>query len=119
MTLQSPIQNTLKKVGIIRCQQTEDMCGGGTCLKTAAEGKLAFTELGPAQVIAFISCGGCPGKKIMPRALNLTKQGAEVIALASCLQKGTPVDMPCPHFAAIKTALTPRLGAILLLDWTH
>ena len=109
----------MKKTGIIRCQQTEDMCGGTMCFKVAASGQKAFAELGPAAIVGFVSCGGCPGKKIVPRALNLAAQGAEVIALASCLQKGNPIGMPCPHLAAIRAALEPRLEAIQLLDWTH
>jgi hypothetical protein len=32
------------KVGIIRCQQTEDMCPGTTDFKVALSGKLAFEE---------------------------------------------------------------------------
>ena len=34
----------MKKVGIIRCQQTEDLCGGTTCSKVAETGKIAFQE---------------------------------------------------------------------------
>ncbi|WP_242833565.1 CGGC domain-containing protein [Desulfosporosinus youngiae] len=30
------------KVGIIRCQQTEDMCSGSRGFKVAEEGKLAL-----------------------------------------------------------------------------
>lgn len=51
------------KVGIISCQQTEDMCPGNTDFKVAAEGKLAFEEIGPSEVMDFVSCGGCPGKR--------------------------------------------------------
>lgn len=39
------------KVGIIRCQQTEDMCPGNTDFKVASLGKLAFEETGPVQII--------------------------------------------------------------------
>jgi len=34
------------KVGIIRCQQIEDMCPGNTDFKVAKEGKLAFQDIG-------------------------------------------------------------------------
>ncbi len=53
----------MMKVGIIRCQQTEDMCPGNTDFKVAKEGKMAFENTGPVEVIGFVSCGGCPGKK--------------------------------------------------------
>jgi hypothetical protein len=35
------------KVGIIRCQLTEDMCLGNTDFKVAREGTLAFEATGP------------------------------------------------------------------------
>ena len=73
------------KVGIIRCQQTEDMCPGNTDFKVAKEGKLAFAEIGPSEVIGFISCGGCPGKRAAIRAKLMVDRGAEVIVLASCI----------------------------------
>ena len=55
-------EKSMKKVGIIRCQQTEDLCPGTMDFKCAAKGKLAFKELGGCEVIGFVSCGGCPGK---------------------------------------------------------
>jgi len=56
------------KVGMIRCQQTEDMCPGNTDFKVAKAGKLAFEETGPVEVVGFVSCGGCPGKRAIIRA---------------------------------------------------
>ncbi len=38
------------KVGIIRCQLTEDMCPGSTDFKVAKEGTLAFKETGPVEI---------------------------------------------------------------------
>ena len=52
------------KVGIIRCMQTEDYCPGTADFKMIAEKKGAFegvTE--PIEIVGFINCGGCPGKK--------------------------------------------------------
>lgn len=39
------------KVGIIRCQQTEDRCLGNADLKVASEGKFAFQEMEPSEII--------------------------------------------------------------------
>ena len=36
----------MKKVGIIRCQQTEDLCPGTTDFVTAAKGKGSFEAFG-------------------------------------------------------------------------
>ena len=43
----------MKKIGIIRCMQTEDICPGTTDFSFAAQGKGAFEELGPCEVIGF------------------------------------------------------------------
>ena len=73
----------MMKVGIIRCQQTEDMCPGATDFRVAATGTQAFGETGPVEIVGFVSCGGCPGKKVLPWAKMLMDRGAEAIVLAS------------------------------------
>lgn len=108
------------KIGIIRCQQTEDMCPGNTGLKMAAEGKMAFAETGPCEVVGFVSCGGCPGKRAVTRAKMLVDRGAEAIVLASCISRGHPIGVPCPHFATMKKSIADKLGpGVKIIDWTH
>ncbi len=110
----------MQKVGIIRCQQTEDMCPGTTDFKVAREGKLAFEDSGPVEVIGFISCGGCPGKRAVMRARMLVEHGAEAIVLASCISKGNPIGFPCPHYSAMKAAIAKKVGdAIPIIEYTH
>lgn len=110
----------MKKAGIIRCQQTEDICPGTTDFKVASQGKLAFEETGPVEIIGFVSCGGCPGKRAVGRAKDMVKRGAEVIAFASCISKGNPIGYPCPHYSAIKDAVVRAIGPeIAVLDYTH
>lgn len=109
----------MKKAGIIRCQQTEDMCPGTTDFKTASAGKLAFEAFGPCEIIGFVSCGGCPGKRAVTRAKMLVARGAEVIFLASCIKKGNPIGMPCPNYEAMKSAIEKKLETIPVIDWTH
>jgi predicted metal-binding protein len=110
----------MMKVGIIRCQQTEDMCPGTTDFKVASEGKGVFEETGPVEVVGFLSCGGCPGKKAVSRAKMLEEKGADVVVLASCISRGNPIGFPCPHFEAIKDAVAKKLGPkTRVLDWTH
>jgi predicted metal-binding protein len=108
------------KVGIIRCQQTEDMCPGTTDFKVAATGKMAFEEIGPAEIVGFVSCGGCPGKRAIPRAKMMVDRGAEAIVLASCISKGNPIGMPCPHFLTMRESIAGKIGGeIKIIDWTH
>lgn len=108
------------KAGIIRCQQTEDMCAGTTDFKVAASGELAFKESGPVEIIGFVSCGGCPGKKAVSRAGLMVERGAEVIVFASCISRGNPIGFPCPYFEQIKLAVRKKVGSeIKIIDYTH
>ncbi len=110
----------MKKVGIIRCQQTEDMCPGTSDFKVAAEGKGGFEHLGPVQIVGFVSCGGCPGKRAVSRAKLMVDRGAEAIVLASCISRGNPIGFACPHLDAIKAAVVRKIGPeIELIEYTH
>ena len=109
-----------KKVGIIRCQQTEDLCPGTKDFCYASEGKGAFEPLGTCEVVGFVSCGGCPGKRAVARAQMLKDRGAEVVALTSCITKGTPIGFPCPNKGMMLRAIRARLGEDFpVLDYTH
>jgi predicted metal-binding protein len=110
----------MKKVGIIRCQQTEDLCPGTTDFRAAAEGKFAFEPEGPVEIIGFVSCGGCPGKKAVARARVLVERGAESIVFASCISKGNPISFPCPNFTVMKEAIIKKVGdGVRIIDYTH
>jgi len=108
------------KVGVIRCQQTEDMCPGNTDFKIAAEGKFAFEETGPVEIMGFESCGGCPGKRAVMRAKMMVDRGAEAIVMASCISRGNPIGFPCPHFEKMKESIKKKIGPeIKIIEWTH
>ena len=65
------------KVGIIRCMQTEDYCPGTADFKAVREKTGTFSGIGEEiEVIGFINCGGCPGKKAILRARELVKCNA-------------------------------------------
>ena len=107
------------KVGIIRCQQTEDICPGNTDFEIAKKGKLAFEETGPVEIVGFVTCGGCPGKRAVPRAKMMVERGAEAIVIASCITRGNPIGYPCPHAQTIKDAIKRALPTIKIIEWTH
>ena len=111
------------KLGIIRCMQTEDYCPGTKCFHTVQSKQGAFAELnsdGAIELIGFTNCGGCPGKRVLARAELLLKKGANTIAFGSCVQKGLPLDFPCPFAARMKKLLQNKLPAeIRILDYTH
>lgn len=109
------------KVGIIRCMQTEDFCPGTTDFRMIREKKGAFEGVEEdIEIIGFINCGGCPGKKAVLRARELVNGGADSIAFASCIQKGTPIGYACPFAKRMKDVIQNDLGdGIRLIDYTH
>ena len=65
------------KVGIIRCMQTEDYCPGSVDFAAIRNRKGAFSHVDAnenIEVVGFVSCGGCPGKKILMRSRELQKR---------------------------------------------
>lgn len=112
----------MKKVGFIRCQQTEDFCPGSKDLLMAREGtgSLADGGFGACEVVGFVSCGGCPGKRAIPRAQMLVDRGAEVIVLASCIGQGNPIGFPCPNKGLMVRAIRNKVGEnIPVLEYSH
>ena len=51
------------KLGIIRCMQTEDYCPGSRDFRTIRERKGVFEGEENIELVGFINCGGCPGKR--------------------------------------------------------
>ncbi len=89
-------------------------------MKVAAEGKFAFEEIGTSEIIGFVSCGGCPGKKAVTRAKMMVDRGAEAILVASCISKGNPIGFPCPHYEKMQESIEKKIGTqVKLIGWTH
>ena len=109
------------KLGIIRCMQTEDYCPGTRDFKTIKEKSSAFEGVeGDIELVGFCNCGGCPGKRAVLRARLLAERGADTIAFASSIQKGTPIGYPCPFAKKMKELIEKDLGGrVQLLDYTH
>lgn len=101
--------------------QAEDMCPGTTDFKVMREKKAAFEGIKEEiEVIGFVTCGGCPGKKAVSRAAEMVRRGADTIVLCSCMTRGNPIGYPCPHAQAIREALIKKLGdGIRLIEYTH
>ena len=109
------------KVGLIRCMQTEDMCPGTTDFKVMKNKKGAFEGVEEEiEIIGFVNCGGCPGKRAVARTAELIKRGADTIAIASCITRGTPIGFTCPHASMMIDAIRKKTGEnIRLLEYTH
>lgn len=109
------------KVGLIRCMQTEDMCPGTKDFKYMKEKKGAFEGVtDEVEVIGFTTCGGCPGKKAVTRAVEMVKRGADTIVLCSCITRGNPIGFICPHAQAIEKSISKKVGdTVRIIDYTH
>lgn len=109
------------KIGIIRCAQTEDYCPGTTDFKVVREREGAFEGVEEEiEIVGFINCGGCPGKKAVLRARELAKRGADTIVFASCIQKGNPIGYPCPFAKKMREIVVKDLPeSIRFIDFTH
>ncbi len=112
----------MTKIGIIRCQESAmnpDMkhrCAGWGCLEAAGKGLAYFDEYDEIELVAFDTCGGCPGKgntkKIVGIGKILMEHGVEVIHLSSCISGF------CPNRNLFIKALTNEVG-IEVKERTH
>ena len=101
--------------------QTEDYCPGTTDFRAIREKTGVFAGVEEdIELVGFTSCGGCPGKRAFLRAKELVKRGADTIAFASCIRKGTPIGYPCPFADKMKELVARGAGeGVRLLDYTH
>jgi predicted metal-binding protein len=97
-----------------------DNCPGSRDFRTIRERKGAFMGEDDIQLVGFINCGGCPGKKAVLRARSLVEQGADTIAFASCISKGTPIGYSCPFAKRMRELVQKEVGdGVHILDYTH
>ena len=109
------------KLGIIRCMQTEDYCPGTADFRLLAAHEGAFQNISePIELVGFTNCGGCPGKRAPLRTRLLVERGADAVAFASCIGKGTPIGYPCPFFRKMLELVKQELpeGA-KVFEYTH
>lgn len=101
--------------------QTEDYCPGTTDFRAIREKTCVFAGVEEdIELVGFTNCGGCPGKRAFLRAKELVKRGADTIAFASCIRKGTPIGYPCPFADKMKELVARGAGeGVRLLDYTH
>ena len=101
--------------------QTEVFCPGTGDFKAIRNKTGVFADVKEEiELVGFANCGGCPGKRAVLRARELVKRGADTIAFASCIQKGTPIGYPCPFAKKMKSIVEDDLGdKVILLDYTH
>ena len=76
------------KIGIIRCQQTEDYCPGTTDFRIVREKKGVFEGIKEdIEIIGFINCGGCPAKKQSSEQENWLSVGQILLYLQAASRR--------------------------------
>lgn len=83
------------RVGIIICDRY-NLCEGGKCFRSARNKEGAFKRYkdGSVEVVAYTTCGGCPGGNIENVVQGMKKNGAEAIHFATGVLAGYP---PCKY----------------------
>ena len=102
------------KLAIIRCEETAKTCAGWHCFPSIGDKTGEFKGYGSIELVGFDTCGGCgKGKsdKIVAKAKELKKHGAEVIHLGNCLAAG------CPW--RTKYAMALRKEGLNIVERTH
>jgi predicted metal-binding protein len=106
----------MKKLGIIICDRYHT-CAGGKCLRAVRDREGAFARYAGEEVelVAYTTCGGCPGGNVEYAPAEMKKNGAEVVHLATGLVVGYP---PCPSLDAFSEFLPEKYGLEVVVG-TH
>lgn len=103
------------RIGIIICDRYNS-CDGGKCFRSVRNKEGAFSKYSkeePLEVVAFTTCGGCPGGNVENAVSGMKKYGAQAIHFATGVLAGYP---PCKYldtlekFAKEKTDLPIIIG---------
>ena len=90
-----------KKIGIIICDRYRN-CAGGKCFRAMKKHEGAFSKYDDdtnLELVAYTTCGGCPGGNIEHAPEEMKKNGVDVIHFATGLVVGYP---PCPYMSHFK-----------------
>ncbi len=106
------------KIGILLCDYHCGRCHGIKCFRALNNREGAFSDYKDKdlELVAYGSCGGCPGSHFGDRVLDdCKKNGVEVVFLSSGFTCGYP---PCPHIAYIKNFIEKFYGMKVVVG-TH
>ncbi|MGE5403473.1 MAG: CGGC domain-containing protein [Candidatus Saccharibacteria bacterium] len=108
----------ITRVAVVRCDIVSEVCPGTACFAAFNARKLNFSEYGPnTEMIAFFTCGGCPGRRVPRLVDKLTNHGIDVVHLSSCMMMDSPDYPRCPHRAQIRKAIEAK--GIRIVEGTH
>ncbi|WP_242939053.1 CGGC domain-containing protein [Thermosyntropha lipolytica] len=69
-----------------------------------------------AEIIGFVTCGGCPGRRVLRLIESMKKHGLNVVHLSSCMLMETGYPK-CPHYEEIKKTVENK--GIRVVEGTH
>ncbi len=104
------------KIGIIICDRYRN-CAGGKCLRALhnREGAFSIYRDSEIELVGYATCGGCPGGNIEYAPMEMQKNGAEVIHLATGFVVGYP---PCPYLTFFEEFIPLKFGIKTIIG-TH
>lgn len=105
------------RIGIIICDRYRS-CAGGKCFRAMKNREGAFSIYGKdteLEIVAYTTCGGCPGGNIEYAPEEMKKNGVDVIHLATGFLVGYP---PCPHIDHFMDFIPQKYG-IKVIPGTH
>lgn len=105
-------------IAIIRCERISEACPGTACLLALQGRKVRFKGYDDeARLVAMITCGGCPGRRISRLLNTLTKTvKLDAVHLSSCMVKEEYQPL-CPHREEIISMI--RKKGLTVVEGTH
>ncbi len=104
------------KLGIMICDHYRT-CSGGKCFKALRnrEGAFEIYKNKEVELVAFATCGGCPGENIEYALEEMIQNKATHVHLATGFLVGYP---PCPYMADIEKLITNKQH-LKVINGTH
>ncbi len=105
------------RIGIIICDRYKS-CDGGKCFRSVRNREGAFRRYSkeePLEVVAFTTCGGCPGGNVENAIMGIKKYGARAIHFATGVLAGYP---PCLYLDVLKEFAEEKTGLPIIIG-TH
>jgi predicted metal-binding protein len=105
------------RIGIIICDRYHT-CEGGKCLRAVRNREGAFKRYSKEdslEIVAYTTCGGCPGGNVEEVVSGIKKHGAEAIHFATGVLAGYP---PC-HYLEVLKQFTEETTGLPVIIGTH
>ncbi|MHA1167104.1 MAG: CGGC domain-containing protein [Candidatus Hodarchaeales archaeon] len=105
------------RIGIIICDRYRS-CDGGKCFRSVRNREGAFKRYEkdePLEVVAYSTCGGCPGGNVENLVMGMKKNGAQIIHFATGVLAGYPA---CKYLDELRKYTEEKTGLPVIIG-TH